>query len=74
MKKRNAHMNELRENFLQEASDLITKHKIDLEGLEVKDLFVFGYNDEENYLTIGTRGNLSDELLSEAEYIINHLF
>ena len=73
MKKLNPHMDALNQKFLQEASDLINKHKIDLEGLEVENLFVFAYNNEEKCLAVGAKKNLSENLTEEAKYIIKQL-
>ena len=73
MKRFNPHADELRQKFLQEASDLIAEHKIDLEGSEVEDLFAFGYHNKKRVLTIEKRNRLNDNLKKEAEYIIKQL-
>lgn len=73
MKSLNPHMDALTQEFLQEASDLITKNKIDLEGLDIESLFLFVYNNEERCLKVDARKNLSDRLLGEAQYIIQQL-
>lgn len=59
--------------FLKEAAELIEKHKIDIDGFETEELFVFSYSVENNFFSIYPKNNLSKNLTEEAKYLINQI-